>query len=237
MTERVQLLRLDGIDCPSRLLRLYKRPQCLYIKGNSALLHQPTLAIIGTRQGSEWGLDQAFKSGKMVSKENITVISGLARGVDTAAHRGALEGSGSTIAVLGSGFDHIYPFENLALSEQIGDKGALVSEYEPSVRPARHHFLRRNRLIAGFSDMVLVIDAHVNSGTLNAASFAHRCGIPTYALSNPSAGNGNKQLIEKGIAKPLADSEQILEMMLHPHLRQQQLTFGFSMQNTGVHSG
>lgn len=236
MTGIINLLRLDEASCPSRLLRWAKRPQHLYIKGNPGLLHQPTLAIIGARQGSQWGLDQAYICGKMVSKESITVVSGLARGVDTAAHCGALEGSGSTIAVLGSGFDHIYPSENLALSKQIENQGLLVSEYEPSVKPDRRHFLKRNRLIAALSDMVLVIDAHINSGTTQAAHFARRCGIPTYALSNISAGNGNKQLIEKGIAQPLAELEQIVEMMLHPHLRQQQLTFGFSTQTTGVYS-
>lgn len=231
------LVRLERKNFPFRLLRLPKQPQYLYISGNPALLDKPSLAIIGSRHGSEWGLDQAFKIGKMVSKENITVISGLARGVDSSAHLGALEGSGSTIAVLGSGLNRLYPPENLPLANRIEEDGLLMSEYDPEEGPQRHHFLNRNRLIAALSDLVLVIDAAIESGTTHAARFAHRCGIPTFALSNTSAGNGNKQLIQKGIARPLADPAQLLELIHLAQFRQQQMTFGFSSQIKGVHSG
>jgi DNA processing protein len=125
------LVRLERKNFPFRLLRLPKQPQCLYISGNPEILDKPSLAIIGSRQSSEWGLDQAFKISMMMSKENITVVSGLARGVDASAHRGALEGAGSTIAVLGSGFNRLYPPENLPLANQIQDSGLLISEYDP----------------------------------------------------------------------------------------------------------
>lgn len=236
MTDKVILLRLEEVDYPLRLKRLRKPPNHLYMKGNRDLLERPSLAIIGTRHGSQWGIDCAFEIGKMMSQKNITVVSGLAKGVDTAAHHGALEGEGSTIAVLGSGFDNIYPSVNHPLASSIAEQGLLISEYESDIGPQRHHFLKRNFIVAGLSDAVLVIDAPERSGALHTARLAHACNIPTFALSHPSAGSGNKQLIQKGIARPIAEAKQFLNMMLHPHLQPQQMTFSFSSQFTGVHS-
>lgn len=228
MAEVVNMVRLEGKNFPFRLLRLRKQPNYLYIRGNPEFLHKPSLAIIGSRHCSDWGLDQAFKIGRMVSKENITVVSGLARGIDTSAHQGALEGAGGTIAVLGSGLDAIYPAENLSLAQSIESHGLLVSEYEPTETPQRHYFLQRNRLIAALSDIVLVIESALHSGTSHAARFAARCGIPTFALNHHSAGSGNKHLIEKGIARPLADTSQLVEIIHQLQSKPQQMTFSFS---------
>ncbi len=228
MTDRGILLRLEGIHRPSRLSRLTKKPQQLYIMGNRDLLDRITIAIVGTRNTSQWGLDCAFETGSTLSRENITVVSGLAKGIDTAAHRGALKYSGSTLAVLGSGFDHIYPAENQSLAQEIKHSGLLVSQYPPESGPRRHQFLERNTIIAGLSDAVLVVDAPERSGALHTIRFAHKMGIPTFALSNPSAGIGNKKIIENGIAHPVANSEQFLEIV------QQQIVPAFSQQTKGV---
>ena len=151
---------------PEKLRKIKNAPKQLFFKGNIELLSTDSISIIGSRACSIEGIQQAKKFAGELSKYGITIVSGMAVGIDTAAHIGALEVSGSTIAVLGSGFNNIFPKENIKLFDEIIKKGGLVvSEYAPSIEPNSKNFLERNRIISGLSDGILVIEAAYRSGT------------------------------------------------------------------------
>lgn len=219
-------LKIEDEGYPSGLYRLARQPDPLYIEGSLEVLQSQTVAIIGTRSCTAWGMDQAFEIAKKMSEANMTVISGLARGIDTAAHLGALE-SGSTVAVLGSALNRVYPAENEALARRIPTSGALVSAYPSGTGPKRHHFLERNHIVAALSDAVLVVEAPQVSGALHTARLAHKFQIPTFALADPAAGEGNKHLINTAVAEPINDAEELLNYLLHPR-PPRQMTFGFT---------
>lgn len=167
-----------------------------------------------------------------MSQENFTIVSGLARGIDTAAHLGALE-SGSTIAVIGSGLDCIYPAENRLLAQRIAKNGAVLSAYEPSAAPRKHHFLERNLTVAALCTALLVVQAPLASGALHTARQANKFNIPTFALTDRKAGEGNKHLINTAVAEPINDAEELLNHLLHPR-PPRQMTFGFTLSGIGA---
>ena len=198
---------------PARLASLEDPPAVLWLRGDSASLGRPTVAVVGSRAGSTHALQVAERLGSGLCERGVTVVSGLARGVDTAAHRGALAGGGPTVAVLGSGVDVVYPPEHGALAGSIADHGAVVSELGPGAPPLRHHFPWRNRLISGLSHGVVVVEAAARSGSLITARCALDQGrdvmaVPGNVLSGRSAGA--HALIRDG-AKIVETVDDILE--------------------------
>ena len=168
----LRVITQDSQEYPSILKEIFDPPLVLFAKGKTLSEDFWGAAVIGTRYPSEYGKSLAYDFAKALSRHNIPVVSGLARGLDTQAHQGALTEKGGTVAILGSGLDCIYPPENLDLSREIAQQGTLLSEYEPGTQPLSQHFPFRNRIISGLSRGVLVVEAQKKSGTLITASSA-----------------------------------------------------------------
>jgi len=160
------LLTLDDPDYPALLSEIQDPPLALYVKGRRHLLEQPALAIVGSRNPSVLGMQTAGSFAKSFAQAGLTVISGLALGIDAAAHQGALGTAGSTIAVVGTGLDIVYPSRNRALAHRIAAQGALVSEFPLGMPAMKDHFPRRNRILSGLSLGCLVVEANLRSGSL-----------------------------------------------------------------------
>lgn len=219
--ERIRAFGADVITAESelypRMLReIHAPPIVLYVWGELTARDQHGIGIIGSRRTSNYGGECAKKFGYQLAYAGLTVISGLARGIDTAAHQGALAAKGRTIAVIGSGLLELYPKENAALAEKIRDgHGAIVSEFSMAVQPDRQTFPMRNRIISGWSHGVLVVEAGLNSGALITASQALEQGRSVYAVPGqitvPTA-HGSNRLIQQG-AKLVMDANDILSDM------------------------
>jgi DNA processing protein len=184
----------------------------LWVRGDTACLAPaPRIAIVGSRSPTGYGLDQARRFGAGLACAGCTVVSGMARGIDAAAHEGALDAGGRTIAVLGSGVDRPWPAGPLA--GRLAEEGLLVSEYGPGVGPRRHHFPLRNRILAGLADGVLVVEAAVTSGSRITARWALDLGRDVFCIpgriDHPLA-RGVLQLIREG-AQPVEGPAQLLE--------------------------
>lgn len=199
---------------PEKLKNIYAPPAKLYLLGDESILNMPSIAIIGCRQASDYGKKVAFRFAYELAKKGIVIISGLARGIDTYSHLGAVKANGKTIAILGSGFMNIYPPENKWLCKEIIQKGgAIITEYEMEAKPEKEHFPARNRLISGLSNGVLVVEAKEKSGTLITVDHALEQGkdvfiIPGNITSNNSYGTND--LIKQG-AKLVTSIQDILE--------------------------
>lgn len=195
-----RLITLKDPDYPPLLKHIPDAPVALYARG-PLRPGQDTLAIVGSRRASAEGTAISGKISETVSSAGVTVASGLARGIDTAAHLNALSGDGKTVAVLGCGIDICYPPENGGLFERIGREGLILTEYAPGIRPVPHHFPERNRIIAGMSRGVLVIEAAAKSGSLITARLALEYGrevmaMPGSVLKTEHAGSN--RLIKDG---------------------------------------
>ena len=207
-------LTMDDDDYPERLGEIYDPPPVLWVRGDAALLARPGIAIVGTRSPSPYGAGMAELLGRDLANRRLTVMSGMARGVDTAAHKGALEAGGKTLAVWGTGLDVVYPKENKWLAEQIVlSGGALVTEYAMGTFPAPQNFPIRNRTLSGMSVGVLVIEGAEYSGTRITARCAMEQNREVYAVpgnvTNKNAWGPNT-LIKQG-AKLTATWEDIWE--------------------------
>ncbi len=198
---------------PALLRDIFDPPELLFVHGERGDLHGKSIAVVGSRKASSYGRSLAQSLGRELSRMGISVISGAAYGIDTAAHLGSLEAGGPTFAVLGSGLDHLYPPENRDLFEKIRKRGALISEYPPPVPPQAWHFPERNRIIAGLTAGVVVVEAGEKSGALITADFAMEEGREVFAfpgsLSNPLSV-GPHRLIQQG-AKLVTCVDDILE--------------------------
>jgi DNA processing protein len=188
----IHVLAWNDVRFPTLLAAISDVPPVLWYRGHLDSLDAPAVAIVGSRAATPVALDTAARLATDLAERGITVVSGLARGVDSAAHRGALE-AGRTIAVLGSGVDHVYPSEHVALADEIVQSGLVVSEYPPGSRPLPHHFPMRNRLISGLSLAVVVIEASEKSGSLITAGCALEQGrevmaVPGNVLSGRNRG-------------------------------------------------
>lgn len=197
---------------PAELDQAHPAPEALWARGRiEQLAVRPRVAIVGSRSATPYGLAQASRFGRELALAGASVVSGLARGIDAAAHGGALEAGGATVAVLGSGVDVPWPGGPLAERMVLG--GLLLSEFEPGARPRRHHFPLRNRLISCLSSGVLVIEAAARSGSLITARWALDQGRPVYALpgriDHPMAA-GILQLLRDG-ATPVGSPGDLLE--------------------------
>ena len=167
---------------PRLLYEIADPPTLLFARGDLSLANRPALAIVGSRNATPQGASNAESFAKAFSASGITVVSGLALGIDAAAHRGGLTGEGSTVAVLGTGVDVLYPARNAALAQEIAERGLLLSEFSLGTQPIAHHFPRRNRLISGIGRGVLVVEAAVASGSLITARAALEQGREVFAI-------------------------------------------------------
>lgn len=213
-------------EYPSLLDKIYDPPLVLYMLGNFTEEYNYSIAIVGTRQPTNYGKIQAEKFATELALQNIPIISGLARGVDSIAHRAVLKTNGKTIAVLGSGLDVIYPPENRKLFEDITEKGVIISEYELGTKPDAQNFPRRNRIIAGLSVGILVVETDINGGAMLTANIAFDQNRNIFAIPGnigiPQA-NGTNLLIKRDEAKLVQSVDDILfelETELKPILGQ-----------------
>lgn len=214
-SQHIQVLTWEDEGYPKRLKEIDQPPPVLYVRGSLLAADEWAVAVVGTRRVSAYGRQVAEKIGSMLAQSNITVVSGLARGVDAIAHRSALEAGGRTLAVLGCGVDRIYPPENRHLAVEIMTSGALLSDYAPGTPPEGPNFPPRNRIISGLSLAVVVVEAGERSGALITANFAADQGRDVFAVPGNillPQSRGVNRLIQDG-ARPLLDPVEILEAL------------------------
>ena len=207
------ILTLADAAYPAQLFEITDPPPLLYVTGNPALLSATCVALVGSRNATPQGLLNAEQFARALSEAGLTIVSGLALGIDAAAHRGALAGRGSTVAVMGSGPDQIYPRRNAALAAEIAKAGVLVTEFAPGTQPLAGNFPRRNRLISGLSRGVLVIEAALASGSLITARLAADQGREIFAIPgsiHSPLSRGCHALIRQG-AKLVESAQDVLE--------------------------
>lgn len=202
---------------PERLRAIFDPPPALYLRGagEPELLAARAVAVVGARACSPYGAQVARTLGRELAGVGLVVVSGLARGVDGEAHRGALEAGGLTVAVLGCGIDRDYPASNAQLSRRIEERGLVVSEYEPGVEPAPWRFPARNRIIAGLSEAVAVVEARERSGALITADFALDEGREVFAVPGEitaALSAGTNALLKLGAA-PLTSAQDVLDAL------------------------
>jgi DNA processing protein len=207
------LLTLDDANYPALLRKIYDPPTVLYVWGTLESRDHHAVGVVGSRHTSHYGLECAKKISYQIAYAGLTVVSGLARGIDTAAHQGALAAKGRTVAVLGTGLRHLYPAENQALAEKIASSGAVVTEFPMETMPDRQTFPMRNRIISGWGFGLLVVEAGINSGALISASQAAEQGRNLYAIPGPidrPTSHGANRMIQQG-AKLVMSVDDILE--------------------------
>jgi len=208
-------LSRESAHYPSRLRDLYDPPSSLYIQGELSLLKIPMIAVVGSRNASPEGLKNARLFARALSKAGALIVSGLAKGIDSAAHHAAIELGPNhfTAAILGTGTDIVYPKQNFGLSQAISRQGLLISEFPLGVGPQPWHFPRRNRIIAALSLGVVVVEAAEKSGSLITARLAADLGRDVFALPGPinsPNSTGCHRLIQQG-AKLVFTPEDVLE--------------------------
>jgi DNA processing protein len=216
--ERLERHGVDALICegpayPSRLKEIYDYPPVLYVRGKLPADDEPCLAIVGTRRPTVYGRQVTEEIVADLARSSITIISGLARGIDSVAHRTALDAGGKTVAVFGSGLDIVYPGENAKLAQAIVEHGALVSEYPLGVKPKAENFPLRNRIMSGLSLGVLVVEAGERSGALITAQQAMEQNREVFAVPGSilsPASQGTNRLIQEG-AKLVRNHTDILE--------------------------
>lgn len=218
--KELELIEKEGITCldifdpdyPYLLRQIANPPLVLYIKGDKSVLSKASIAIVGSRRSTAYGNNMAADFSYQLSCRGLVIVSGLAKGIDTAAHKAAIK-KGKSIAVLGSGLLDIYPRENIKLAQAISEQGAIVSEFPLSKKPLSENFPRRNRIVSGISLGVLIVEAALRSGALITARLACEQNREVFAMpgnvDSDSSGGTNK-LIQEG-AKLVCKLEDILE--------------------------
>jgi len=200
-------------EYPEPLKQIYDPPLCLYVRGTLEKKDEQALAVVGTRRASHYGAAQADRLTFQSAQSGFTIVSGLARGIDTVAHKAALKAGGRTLAVLGGAIDHLYPTENKELAEEIVEHGAVISEFTLGREPDRTTFPYRNRIVSGLSKGVLVVEAGVNSGAMNTAGQALEQGRSVMAVPGRvdlDGARGPHRLIQNG-ARLVEDFQDILK--------------------------
>ena len=211
----VTVVRRRDAAYPPLLRQLHDPPAYIHLRGEAAVdvLTRPCVAVVGARSCSRYGSDVARMLGRELAAAGVVVVSGLARGIDGEAHRGALAGGGATVAVLGCGIDRDYPRSHTGLARRIEEAGLLVSEYPPGVEPAPWRFPARNRIIAGLAKATVVVEARERSGALITADFALEEGREVFAVPGEitsALSAGSNALLRLG-ATPLTRAEDVLE--------------------------
>lgn len=210
----MQVIDINNEYYPDTLRDIKNPPKELYILGDISLLSEKSIAIVGSRKCTEYGRKQGTRFAYNLSKEGLVIVSGMAIGIDTSAHVGALEAEGKTIAVLGTGFNNIYPPENKKLFERILDnQGTIITEYPPDIERAPDNFRKRNRIVSGLSMGVLVVEAAQKSGTGITVDYAREQGKPIFCIPNSlenKKGEGTNRLLKRdGIL--VTDANDIFE--------------------------
>jgi DNA processing protein len=213
---RVWNRRLDDLPDPPT--------EKLYARGRriDTALDAPTVAVVGARSCTDYGAHVARRLAFDLAAAGVTIVSGLARGVDGWAHRGALEADGRTVAVLGCGIDRDYPRAHAELARQITQTGGILSEYEPGVAPAPWRFPARNRIVAALADVVVIVEARERSGALITVDLAMEIGRPIYAVpgeTTSALSAGTNQLIRQGHATLITSAADVLEDIAVAELR------------------
>lgn len=210
----IEELSINNKFYPKQLKEIYNPPKKLYVLGNKEILNYFSVAIVGTRKNSKYGETVATNLSYDLASKNIVIVSGLALGIDSFAHIGALNAKGKTVAVLGHGLDIIYPKENRNLARKIiQEGGCLVTEYPIGTQIEKEHFPERNRIISGLSRGVVVIEATEKSGSLITADFAVEQGRDVFAVPGEILSQnsfGTNELIKQG-AKLITEASDILE--------------------------
>jgi len=208
-----QIVTLGDLDYPQLLLHIPDPPPLLFVKGRRELLNRPALAIVGSRNATAQGMANAQDFARALSDAGIIIVSGLALGIDSSAHRGGLAGAASSIAVVGTGLDIVYPARNRVLAHQLAEHGLLISEFALGTPALGSNFPRRNRVISGISRGCLVIEAALQSGSLITARLANEQGREVFALPgsiHSPLAKGCHALIKQG-AKLVDSADDILE--------------------------
>jgi DNA processing protein len=221
-----KIVTLKDSAYPKRLRDIYDPPPLLYVRGELKEEDEFAISIVGSRKTSPYGRGMTERMSQELARHGITIVSGMARGIDSLAHWGALSGGGRTIAVLGCGVDVIYPSENRNLFTKIMDHGAVLSEFPMGSPPEGGHFPKRNRIISGLSIGVVVVQASAESGSLITAGFALEQGREVFAVPGNVGAEGSRgthQLIKEG-AKLVESSEDILEEILPQWRRERETT-------------
>jgi DNA processing protein len=210
---KVDVLTWNDEAYPAHLREIYNSPPVLYVRGTLDKRDEWAVAIVGTRRASMYGKEAAMMLGTGLSQAGVTVVSGLALGIDTVAHRACLDGGGRTIAVLGCGVDVVYPARNARLAAEIVERGALVSDYALGTRPDGRNFPPRNRIISGLALGTIVVEADLSSGAGITADFAAEQGREVFAVPGniyARASRGTNRLIQQG-AKLVSGVADVLE--------------------------
>ena len=198
----IDIININDENYPKILKEIYDPPISLYIKGNKNILNNTSVAIIGCRQASQYGIKVAKYFGYNLAKNEVNVVSGLAKGIDSYAHIGSICANGKTIAVIGNGIDTIYPKENINIANKILEKGGtIISEYPLGTKPEKMNFPARNRIISGISKSVIVVEAKEKSGTLLTVDFALEQGRDVYVVPgniNSINSIGTNELLKQG---------------------------------------
>ena len=198
----IDIITIEDNDYPKILKQIYDPPICLYIKGKRDILNKRNIAMVGCRNSSEYGKKAAYYFSYNLSKSGFNIVSGLAKGVDSYSHIGTLAAKGSTIAVIGSGFDNIYPKENIELANKIIlENGCILTEYPIGTKPEKNNFPARNRIISGISEATIIVEAKKKSGTIITADFALEQGRDVFVVpGNINSPNslGTNNLIKEG---------------------------------------
>ena len=214
MNKKIKTIKIKDKEYPEKLKNIENPPKQIYVLGNSSILNDFSISIVGCRLCSEYGKMMAQSIAYNLSKYNINIVSGLALGIDTNAHKGCLMNKGKTIAVLAHGLDMIYPTQNTDLANKIIESGgAIISEYPVGIKPKRENFPERNRLISGLSNGVVVIEAKEKSGALITVESALEQGKDIFAIPgniNSTNSIGTNNLIKEG-AKITTCVNDILE--------------------------
>jgi DNA processing protein len=209
----IRKITIGDAEYPKNLRNIYNFPKQLYVNGTLLESDDMAVAIVGSRRATIYGIETAEKLGFELAAKGVTVVSGMAVGIDSAAHRGSLRAKGRTIAVMGSGHNSIYPPQNRKLYEEIAAAGAVVTEYEDDMEPLPYNFPARNRIISGLSLGVVVVEAARNSGALITADFAAEQGRTVFAVPgkvSSATSSGANELIKDG-ARLVQTADDIME--------------------------
>lgn len=218
--KNIRMITIEDTVYPKRLKNIYDRPVCLYVKGRLPAEDRASVAVIGARVCTEYGRQTAYNIGRQLSLCGINVISGLARGIDGAAHTGALSCEGETFGILAGGCDVCYPRENIGIYERISETGGIISEYPPQTEPLARHFPLRNRIISGLSDIVVVVEAREKSGSLITVDMALEqnktvMAVPGRICDRMSDGCNNLIKLGAGIVTAPRDILEALDSECH----------------------
>ena len=210
-TEGIRLLSVLDDEYPQNLRVLKQRPAGLYVQGLLLPQDERAVAVVGTRQPSPEGLARARRLGRVLARAGVTVVSGLARGIDTAAHETCLRAGGRTLAVLGNGLLHFYPPENAALQRAIGAQGAVLSQFAPDMQATRYSFPLRNRVIAGLARVSVAVECGPSSGTMLELRAALAMGRQVMLLESlVHSQDWAREWVEQGKATVLRSEEQLV---------------------------